>query len=319
MSELTGAYRKTSEQHVQLGPSRVSRDNKDLTLIKEWFDRHNPFGEDGQHLKSLSTGLIARMLDEIFKTNLVIGTWKMRASSEKKEFKHLKSSYLRRKFSRLTALANFQNNVFENFCYELTPEPTSLFKQGMMRKSTKAVLRNHLLGTENATIPTTNDVCVVDGGALLHKVHWPKSTYSEVLEQYTAFVKQRFGKYTCVSVVFDGYSDRKSTKGQEHLRRMSKASASIEITESSKVTCSREAFLANIDNKERLIKLLCTRLERERFVAVQSNGDADISIVKTAREYTETGRCVVVMAEDTDILVLMMKHSQYEINSQKLF
>ena len=37
----------------------MSRDNKDLTLIKEWFDLHNPFGEDGQHLKSLSTGLIA--------------------------------------------------------------------------------------------------------------------------------------------------------------------------------------------------------------------------------------------------------------------
>eukprot|EP00795_Rhopilema_esculentum_P012560 gene12560-3255_t len=51
--------KKTSEQHVQLGPSRVPPDNKDLTLIKEWFDLHNPFGEDGQHLKSLSTGLIA--------------------------------------------------------------------------------------------------------------------------------------------------------------------------------------------------------------------------------------------------------------------
>eukprot|EP00795_Rhopilema_esculentum_P016688 gene16688-8134_t len=74
-------------------------------------------------------------------------------------------------FSRLSALANFQSNITENFCYELTLEPTSLFKQGMMRKSTKAVLRNHLLGTENATIPTTNDVCVVDGDALLHKVH----------------------------------------------------------------------------------------------------------------------------------------------------
>eukprot|EP00795_Rhopilema_esculentum_P012559 gene12559-3254_t len=97
-----------------------------------------------------------------------------------------------------------------------------------MRKSTKAVLRNHLLGTENAIIPTTNDVCVVDGDALLHKVHWPKSTYSEI--------------------------------------------------------------------------------KRERFVAVQSNGDADISIVKTALEYAETGRCVVVMAEDMDILVSQEKH-----------
>eukprot|EP00795_Rhopilema_esculentum_P016687 gene16687-8133_t len=99
-----------------------------------------------------------------------------------------------------------------------------------------------------------------------------------------------------------------STKGQEPLRRMSKTPASIEITESSKITCSREAFLANIDNKDRLIKLLCTRLEKERFVAVQSNGDADISIVKTVLEYAETGRYVSVMEEGTDILVLMMSH-----------
>eukprot|EP00795_Rhopilema_esculentum_P009857 gene9857-18442_t len=75
--------------------------------------------------------------------------------------------------NRLTDLANFQMTLTENFCYELTLEPMSLFKQGMMRKSAKAVLRNHLLATENAIIPTTNDVCVFDGDALLHKVHWP--------------------------------------------------------------------------------------------------------------------------------------------------
>ena len=262
----------------------MSRDNKDLTLIKEWFDLHNPFGEDGQHLKSLSTGLIADdrvNCDEAENVgrniqNQLDNRSMEDASIKRKERVQTFEDLLPKTkignntvtinptilFSRLTALANFQSNVSENFCYELTPEPTSLFKQGMMRKSTKAVLRNHLLGTKNATVPTTNDVCVVDGGALLHKVHWPKSTYSEVLEQYIAFVQQRFGKYTCVNVVFDGYSDRMSREGQEHLRRMSKTSASIEITESSKVTCSREAFLANIDNKDRLIKFFDTNQNR---------------------------------------------------------
>jgi len=56
MGELTGAYRKTSEQHSQLTPSRISRDEADL---QEWFDVHEPFCENEPLLKSLSIGLIA--------------------------------------------------------------------------------------------------------------------------------------------------------------------------------------------------------------------------------------------------------------------
>ena len=58
-------------------------------------------------------------------------------------------------FSRLTALTNFRDDVEEIFSFELTPEPTSLFKQGMMRKSNKASERNHLIESEN---PVTLDV-----------------------------------------------------------------------------------------------------------------------------------------------------------------
>jgi len=46
LGELTEAYRKTSEQHIQLTPSRISRDERDLTTIKEWFDVHEPFCEN---------------------------------------------------------------------------------------------------------------------------------------------------------------------------------------------------------------------------------------------------------------------------------
>ena len=42
-------------------------------------------------------------------------------------------------FSLLTALNNFHNVIEENFSFELTSELTSLFKQGMMGKSTKAI------------------------------------------------------------------------------------------------------------------------------------------------------------------------------------
>ena len=178
----------------------------------------------------------------------------------------------------------------------------------MIRKPNKAVLRNHFATKENAMTPDDFDVCVVDGGALLHKVNWPKTTYSAVLDRYETHMKRRYEKYNNVKVVFDGYSDEKSTKSQEHLRRMGTTSASIQIKENTKVTCNSEAFLANQSNKDQLIKLMCTRLEAAGFATVQCHGDADTLIVKTGLEFAERGRTVVTMAADTDILVLLMSH-----------
>ena len=87
-------------------------------------------------------------------------------------------------FSHLTALANFKENVVDNFSYELTPEPTSLFKHGLIRKPNKATLRNHFATEEKAIVPIEFDVCVVDGGALLQYVKRSKTTYIEVLDRY---------------------------------------------------------------------------------------------------------------------------------------
>ena len=47
-------------------------------------------------------------------------------------------------FGRLTTLAQRQEDIKEQFKYELTPEPASLFKDGLMRKPTKSTLRTHL-------------------------------------------------------------------------------------------------------------------------------------------------------------------------------
>ena len=48
-------------------------------------------------------------------------------------------------FSRLVAIAQKEDDVEQQFAFELTPEPTELFKDGMMRKPQKATLRKHLL------------------------------------------------------------------------------------------------------------------------------------------------------------------------------
>ena len=107
----------------------------------------------------------------------------------------------------------------------------SLFKDGLMRKPNKALLRNALL-TEKADVQE-NFEHVLDGGALLHKVHWSGcNNFGDVSEQYAKYVKK---KHTTCIIVFDGYSHVSSTKDHEHLRRSAKQSnTEVHFTESTK-------------------------------------------------------------------------------------
>ena len=66
-------------------------------------------------------------------------------------------------------------------------------------------------------------------------------------------------------------------------------------------------FLRNSHNKDQLIKLIVHDLETEGHEAIQSNGDADVLIVKKALELAERNN-VIVAADDTDILVLLCYH-----------
>ena len=58
-------------------------------------------------------------------------------------------------FSCLTALSNFPDDVEQNFSFKLPTKPTTLFKQEMMRKPTRANLQNHFIENE---IPVNLDV-----------------------------------------------------------------------------------------------------------------------------------------------------------------
>ena len=106
-------------------------------------------------------------------------------------------------FTRLIAVVDRSNTVEECFEYELTQEPTSLFKDSFMRKPNKSDRAKVITrDVEHLTsLPTGKKV--VDGGALLHQVKWCKSsTYAEVLIQYGNYLEHRYGICT---IVFDGY------------------------------------------------------------------------------------------------------------------
>lgn len=66
-------------------------------------------------------------------------------------------------------------------------------------------------------------VYVIAGGWLLHKVKWQQGgIYSQVVQQYVAYIQCHFGE--SVTVVFDGYMNGPNTKDHEYTRRAVKAS-----------------------------------------------------------------------------------------------
>ena len=169
--------------------------------MRDWFDLHDPFDADEVHLKSLSWFINCDMVELVGQkiqtqlNNVSMEKATVRRKDRVRTLEDLKPAtkigdnrvYIKPTilFSRLTAIVNQHDDVFESFYYELTPKPTLLFKDGLMRKSTKANLRNYLLKSEVSFIPEEFDVVVIDGGRILHKVYWPpNSTYATVINEY---------------------------------------------------------------------------------------------------------------------------------------
>ena len=211
-------------------------------------------------------------------------------------------------FTRLTALFQREDCVVEHFSYELTPEPTSMFKDGMMRKANKSMLRKVVLDKVESS-SNSSKVCVLDGGALLHKVKWQaNSSFKDILNSYNQYITHRYVQYERCCVVFDGYTHSMSIKSTKHARRNLKiASANVTVSDTMVLTITREMFLGNIGNKEQFIKMLGAHLDCHGLEVVYSNGDADVLIVQTALEKA-ISKEVTVSAEDTDILILVMSH-----------
>ena len=77
------------------------------------------------------------------------------------------------------------SNTEPYFSYELSAEPTSLFKDKYMRKTDKSQLAKAICnGVETLSIPRQSKP-VIDGGYLLRVVTWSGGAcYADVTQQY---------------------------------------------------------------------------------------------------------------------------------------
>ena len=150
--------------------------------------------------------------------------------------------------------------------------------------------------------------CVVDGGALLHKVKWPTdSTFGEIVQIYVNYMTIKYGKFENICVVFDGYTNTLSTKGEEHARRAVVVAANVSTSEIMQVTTEREEFLRNTANKVQFIDFLINAFKREKINVFQSDGDADVMIVTEAIKLAAE-KTITVFCDYTDVLVLLTYH-----------
>ena len=283
MTKLSGVYTGSSDQNIDMGMNRRGKDSDDCQKFFDWIEVRNPFNMIDDNLHSLSTGVVSvkgkdkvncddaenigaiiqKKLDDttfteakIKKKDLLVPLDSLTNSPLDADSKDAVSVNPTLLFTRLAAIAEREENVEQYFDYELNHQALSLFKNGLMRKPDKAALRKSLLPDEDVTTVDVSEFqYVLDGGALLHRVHWEKGMlFEKVAEAYVSYVRRHYGR---AKIVFDGYEDPMSIKANEHFRRSSKGSSqNITVKSENEVPYAKEHFLSNNHNKSQLIGLL---------------------------------------------------------------
>ncbi len=112
-------------------------------------------------------------------------------------------------------------------------------------------------------------------------------TNEDIAKQYVSYVRAKYGN---CCIVFDGYQEGPSIKDHENQRRVKKACAHIQFSESMKAHVNQETFLSNEGNKSQFILLLSHYLESDGHTVHNSTGDADTMIVACALHNYSKGR-----------------------------
>ena len=82
------------------------------------------------------------------------------------------------------------------------------------------------------------------------------------------------------------------------------------------VPFTQEKFLSNTNNKVQLIKMLSQYLKDDGNKVINCSGDADSTICHTALDLATTGeKEVVLIADDTDIFVMLIYHWKSEMKN----
>ena len=162
--------------------------------------------------------------------------------------------------------------------------------------------------------PTGNVHFVLDRGALLHRVPWPRGIpYDGICSFYVQYVANRYGKAT---VVFDRYQNGPSTKDVTHQRQAGAYGPTVNFDSAMVAKLKKEEFLANKENKQKFIHPLGDTLQQSGCSTIHAKGDVDLLIVQAAIQSARSIMTVLV-GDGTDLLVLLCHLA--DMNANDLF
>ncbi len=217
-------------------------------------------------------------------------------------------------FQRLVTVGlQNDNDMAEVFQYELCSyRHVILENKHTPQLANKAYLGDTLWKWMPSDIPAqSGDVqYIFDWGALLHRILWNRGlTNDEICQQYSRYVECHYGQS---AVVFDGYPNGPSTKDTTQNRRAGMhVGATVQVSGSMIFDSRNEDFLSNKENKQRFITLLSDHLKSHGCHTEHASTDADLQIVQTAIvAANRTPKSTVLIADDTDILILLCFHTQ---------
>ena len=336
MQNLTDVGYHTSEQHKESSTSRQERDKHDIIKVISYLRDRDPFTESIP-LRNIDTGVNAdnninahnalacgqkiidsmvgqNIFDFSFKKSMQVLTMSSKTSITVEEGRlEVDPQVL---FQRLTAISSRESveDIANIFKYELSTHPSSIFEpSGLPRAASKPQISDAIWSMGDCAV-SENELLdvhfVLDGGSLLQRIPWTKGmSFNAICQLYVEYIKRRYSRPT---IVFDGYSNEPSTKDVAHLRR-SKGIISPDVTFTSDMTfkSKKEIFLTNNNNKSRFISLLAQRLRENECTVILAEEDADCLIISTAVACAQSTE-VVVIGEDTDLLVLLCYHASLD-------
>lgn len=339
MQQVTKLAFETSEQHKEISHARKSRDDKDIRGLLRYLKDRSPFERDAS-LQNIATGMTSNSSNPDMAKEVGCKIIKSMEGTDALEYTFKKKDRViimnskpvpvvdgetidvnpQLLFQRLLTVAGGTvENMADIFTYELCSVPPSLFENsGLPRQANKPALADAIwleAQCKDMTNPITHVsddpadmVYVIDGGSLLHRLPWPRgSTFGAICQMYGRYLQ----KFNTRTIVFDGYKSP-STKDITHLRRSGGGvGAEVNFNDQTMVSCKKEHFLANTNNKNKFIIMLGEYLKRDGCTVVHAEGDADVLIARTAVNSNARAPTTVI-GEDTDLLVLLCFHCNTE-------
>lgn len=249
----------------------------------------------------------------------------------------------RRLFAQMIVIAESRDlQMREVLSHPLGPLPWSLATaDGLMRKTNKASLAKELhKNVEAADAIPQPSACVIDGMALVQCLKGDKKTFAAVAETLLCRVLNEGGTSDRIDVVFDDYREESIKNAERENRGDGLGSEYRNIQAEHKVKQWRR-FLCSSKNKQAFIVFVTSEWKKEKYTAklsgktlvvtcgeicyqLSSGIMQPISELESTQEEADTRillhaahaaksrfASVVIVSEDTDVLVLLLAFKSF--------